>query len=207
MGIGGTLAKHVAAGDEVHICIIADALPMGDRQTDCTVIHNRTRKACQTLGVSSVRFAGLPDGKLDTLPFHQIIDWIERVAQELNPTTVYTHHWGDINSEHRLVHQAVTSAFRPTPNGTATSLLTYETPSSTDWQIANRELSFVPNVYVDVTETLEIKMKALDYYAEELKTFPHVRSKEAIRALALWRGASVGLHAAEAFYLMREVRR
>mgnify|MGYP006111489635 CR=1 FL=1 len=51
------------------------------------------------------------------------------------------------------------------------------------------------------------KLAALEAYASEMAPFPHARSMESVRALATLRGASVGLEAAEAFMVMREIAR
>ena len=205
LGVGGTLAKHAVAGETVHAFILADGLPLRHDRSDDNPLRARAQESGSILGLASVRFAGLPDQRLDMHPRHEVVDWIRAAAREVDPETVYTHHWGDVNLDHRLVCRDVLTAFRPAPGETAGRLLCFETPSSTEWHGADPAMSFVPNFFVDISETIETKIAALQQYSAELREFPHPRSEEAIRALAVWRGASAGVGAAEAFHLVRDV--
>ena len=49
------------------------------------------------------------------------------------------------------------------------------------------------------------KLEALRHYESEMRAFPHVRSYDALVALARWRGALVGLESAEAFDVIRSI--
>ena len=84
-------------------------------------------------------------------------------------------------------------------------IYTYEVPSSTELSPHTGSESFRPNVFVDIADTLDTKLEAMRLYEGELRKFPHPRSPEGIRALATWRGVSVGLEAAEAFELVRSI--
>jgi LmbE family N-acetylglucosaminyl deacetylase len=114
-----------------------------------------------------------------------------------------THHAGDVNIDHQRVHQAVVTACRPQPGHPVRTLLFFEVPSSTEWQPPGSAPAFTPNWFVDISSTLDCKLNALDAYAEELRVWPHPRSLQAVEALARWRGATVGVEAAEAFILGR----
>jgi LmbE family N-acetylglucosaminyl deacetylase len=102
-----------------------------------------------------------------------------------------------------LVHEAAIVACRPLPGASINELLFFEVPSSTEWRPAGSALPFVPNWFVDISGTLEKKLRALEAYQSEMRPFPHPRSVKAVEALAHWRGASAGLEAAEAFILGR----
>ena len=93
------------------------------------------------------------------------------------------------------------------PGHKVRELLFFEVPSSTEWRPPGSGDDFVPNYFVDISSTLDRKILALDVYTSELRTFPHPRSHQAIEALARWRGASVGVAAAEAFMLGRMIVR
>jgi LmbE family N-acetylglucosaminyl deacetylase len=64
---------------------------------------------------------------------------------------------------------------------------------------------FNPNWFVDISQTLHLKLQALQAYEDELRPFPHPRSIKAVEALAQWRGATVGVGAAEGFILGRKL--
>lgn len=204
LGVGGTIAKHVAAGDSVFVCIVSEGATArgGDvaRQIECA------KKACNELGVSKVFLLALPDQKLDTLPLLEITRKIEEVVAEVKPVIVYTHFYGDLNRDHQIVCEATLIAARP--NGIVRKILCFETVSSTEWNAPQR-MPFTPNVYVNIEDTFNIKLRALDHYtrtsANEIKDFPHPRSIKNLTALAETRGSAAGFKKAEAFMLVREI--
>ncbi|HMA50882.1 MAG TPA: PIG-L deacetylase family protein [Magnetospirillaceae bacterium] len=208
LGCAGTIARHAAAGDHVHILIAAEgatARAVGG-QAEVQALQQAARKAATILGAEPPRFAGLPDNRMDSRPILDITQIIEAVVEEVKPAVVYTHHGGDLNRDHRILHEAVVTACRPLPGRTIKKLLTFETLSSTEWASESVGAAFRPRHFVDITETLEAKLLALDCYRAEMRTFPHPRSGEAVAALAALRGSQVGLLAAEAFDVVYEIQ-
>ena len=131
---------------------------------------------------------------------------VEALIDQYRPTSLFTHHAGDLNSDHRRTHQAVITACRPQRGHPVRTLLCFELPSSTEWQPPGSGLAFTPHWFVDISTTLDGKLAALDAYADELRDWPHPRSRQGIEHLARWRGASVGCDAAEAFMLARHLQ-
>ena len=214
LGVGGTLARHAAAGDQMQVLIMAEgATARGDAATgedgaaSVSALTDAAARAATILGYPSPHHAFLPDNRLDTLPLLDIVKQIEAMVASFEPTRVYTHHGGDLNIDHRIVHEAVVTTCRPLPEGTVCGLYAFETPSSTEWRTPSASSLFIPNRFVDITHQLEQKMAALACYAQEMRPFPHARSTEAVAALARQRGASVGLEAAEALSVIREIER
>ena len=209
LGCGGTIARHAAAGDDVVVVFIADGVtsraPDEDRSAELVRRQEAARAAAAILGVRDVRFGDLPDNRLDTVPLLSVAQAVEAVVREVGPTTIYTHFAHDLNVDHRLVHEAVITAVRPQPGAAVTTVLTFETPSSTEWRAPGVGTPFAPDWFVDITDTLDLKLRALDAYAEEMRPWPHPRSREAIAHLAHWRGSTVGRIAAEAFVLARHI--
>lgn len=212
LGCGGTIAAHAQAGDKVHIVIMAEGLTSRDPKRDTTsnreglcVLAAAARQANALLGAASVTLHGFPDNRMDTLDRLDLIKLIEREVGRLQPDIVYTHHAGDLNIDHRIVHEGVLTACRPKPAHPVKTLLFFEVPSSTEWMPATSGPSFTPNWFVNITDTVALKLKALDCYAAEMCAWPHARSVKAIENLAGWRGASVGVNAAEAFILGRNI--
>lgn len=75
-----------------------------------------------------------------------------------------------------------------------------EVPSSTDWAFPVGGQQFRPDTYVEIGETgLLKKLEALFAYEGIMRPYPHPRSNEAIRALALLRGSQVGRKFCEGF--------
>lgn len=211
LGCGGTLRKHADRGDEVYVCFLADG--EGSRQQSSgklealvTGREQSARKAAEILGVSEVFSHRFPDNRMDSIDLLQIVQAVEQHVSDLRPQVVYSHHAGDVNVDHRLAHQAVVTACRPQPGNQVQALLFFETASSTEWQTSASLMPFVPNWYVDISDTLPAKIEALSAYAEEMRPWPHVRSTEGLKHLAHWRGCSVGVDAAEAFMLGRAIQ-
>ncbi|MBR71860.1 MAG: GlcNAc-PI de-N-acetylase [Rhodospirillaceae bacterium] len=213
LGCAGTIARHVNEGDCVHIHIVAEGATSrsveskgGDVENHLISLRNSANKASQLLGVDDLYLGDFPDNKLDTVPLLDIIKTLEKKAQDYKPTIVYTHHSGDLNIDHQIVSRAAMTAFRPQPSSSVESIYTFETVSSTEWGTDSQE-KFKPTRFVDITNYLDTKRDALLCYSSEMREFPHARSIEAIEALAKFRGASVGLNAAEAFMQIRDLVR
>lgn len=209
LGCGGTIARHAASGDPVHLLFMADGI--GSRDTLITDNEGvaRREKACQVaadaLGVTSVTHVGFADNAMDNLPLLEVIKQVELVVDRIKPTTVYTHHASDLNVDHRLTHEAVMTACRPQPGESVRQIYTFEVLSSTEWQSPSQQNAFVPNRFVDTSAYQSEKRRALEAYEEEMRSFPHARSYEAVEALSRYRGASVGMPMAEAFVVMRDL--
>ena len=212
LGCGGTIAKHVKNGDIVNVVILVEGVTSRDKNRD---ISNRNeelsrlgdiaKKANGFLGVDSLNLHDFPDNCLDSLDRLDLIKKVEEFIKKFNPQIVYTHHCGDVNIDHRRIHEAVVTACRPIPNHCVKRLLFFEVASSTEWQTSYFVSSFVPNYFVDISNFLDLKLKALEIYKCEMRDYPHARSIEALKYLAKWRGVSVGVKAAEAFILGREI--
>ncbi|MBB5392534.1 MULTISPECIES: PIG-L deacetylase family protein [unclassified Herbaspirillum] len=207
LGCGGTIAKHAAEGDQVHVIFVADGVTSrnGTEPADLLQRQHATENARCILGISSVTFLNLPDNRLDGLPLLDVVQPLEALIGKLAPDIVYTHHYGDLNVDHRIVHQAAMTACRPMPGSTIREIFAFEVMSSTEW--ASPGLApFLPNFFVDISAQLESKMQALEAYMLEMRTSPHSRSLEHMRCLAEHRGFCVGSAAAEAFMVMRVLR-
>jgi LmbE family N-acetylglucosaminyl deacetylase len=206
LGAGGTLARHAAQGDQVHLVFLTDGT--GARGANQRVVARRAqaaRTAASLLGAGEPSFFQFPDNRLDQIDLLDIIQAIEPAIAKLSPSTIYTHHPGDLNIDHVRCHRAVLTACRPMSSSSVRRIYGMEIPSSTEWSAPEAANAFLPTRFVDISATADTKRRALQAYAEEMRPFPHPRSTEAVAALATWRGASVGLKAAEAFTVIREI--
>jgi len=213
LGCGATMARHAALGDEVHVLILAEGITGRDEGRDPAARHAQlaalkqsAQAAADVLGAHSVTFEGFPDNRMDSVDLLDVVKAVERFLVGRSIEAVYTHHAGDLNIDHRITHQAVLTACRPVPGSRVHTLLCFEVPSSTEWQARGSGEPFMPVWFEDASQTLHAKLAALRCYEEEMRTWPHPRSYEGVDALARWRGASVGLPAAEAFELVRRIR-
>jgi LmbE family N-acetylglucosaminyl deacetylase len=206
LGVGGTLARHVAEGDTVHAVVVSEGATARYEEGAKNALQEAGRRAADVLGFASLSFLGLPDQRLDSLSLLDVIQRFEREIERVKPSVLYTHHAGDINKDHRIVTEAVMVACRPIGEDFPRRVLWFETPSSTEWTPPGMFPAFQPNVFVDVTLTLDKKLAAMTCYESELRPAPHPRSLEALRSRAAYWGQIVTRPYAEAFMLAREVR-
>ena len=208
LGCGGYIANQVRSGDEVFVTFLSDGVTSRRGNLGLQEIESRrnaARLASKVLGASDVSFGDFPDNKLDASPLLEVIKSIEAVVERVRPQIVLTHFGGDLNIDHRIVNQAVLTACRPTVDQIVKQIMFFEVSSSTEWQVPTEGQAFVPNWFEDISQTLELKVKALMMYEHELREWPHPRSVKAVEHLAHWRGASCGVDAAEAFVLGRRI--
>jgi LmbE family N-acetylglucosaminyl deacetylase len=212
LGCGGTMARLAAEGREVHIAILANGLTSRPDFDSALAVeslklhHERAERASKLLGAASVHVMGFPDQKMDFLPQLDITQAIEREIERLQPDTVFTQHGGDLNMDHVITYRATLTATRPVSGRSVRRVYAYEVASSTEWAFQRFAPVFRPSVFFDIAETLERKIAAMQVYESETRAFPHPRSPEALRSIALRWGSVVGVHAAEAFELVREIQ-
>ena len=164
-------------------------------------------KASEILKVTSLSLHDFPDNRMDSVDLLDVVKVIEKHINRIQPELIYTHHAGDLNIDHRITHEAVITTCRPMPGQSLKTLLFFEVPSSTEVRISGIFPHFAPNWFVDVSNTIDLKLEALKIYHSEMRPWPHSRSIEAVEFLARWRGASVGIEAAEAFMVGRIIIR
>lgn len=224
LGCAGTIAKHVADGDQVHIVIMAEG------GTDVRRIDKERRartgdeirdeaespfnsppwmnahKAALILGVHSITLYDYPDSRFDAVDILDLAHTIEKEIDDHRPQIVYTHHSGDLNTDHQRTHEAVVIACRPKPGHPVKEVYFYEVPSSTEWNTPGSRAPFLPSRFVDITAYAEKKEEVLrDAYGREMRGVIHPRSISGVYALASWRGASCGVEQAEAFMVGRQI--
>jgi len=206
LGCAGSIARHVDEGDTVHVVFMADGVTA---RTSVGAVEKEARvlaaeSAGSILGVHGIRQLGFADNRMDGIPLLDIVQPLEVVIDELRPELVYTHHWGDLNVDHRITYQAVMTACRPLPGAVVREIRCFEVLSSTEWSTSG-EAQFHPNLFVDISAYLEQKLAAVAAYKEEMRDAPHTRSVAHVEVLARHRGYSVGVLAAEAFMLARMI--
>lgn len=202
LGCGGTIAAHAADGDEVYVLFVAD----GETSRGMKALPNRNfmaHAASKVLGTKPPAFLDFSDQRLDQLGLLDITKLIEVHVFLWKPTIVYTHHAGDLNLDHRIVHQAVMTACRPLPGSSIKQIYAFEVLSSTEWGSG-----FAPNHFVNVSgEASFKKVEALLCYESEMRDHPHPRSYDGINYLESLRGAACGIDRAEAFMTLRSIIR
>lgn len=212
LGCGGSIAKWSRSGSEVHILIMAEGATSRDksrnrlkRKNEILSLAQSANRACEILGAKSVQLLKFPDNRMDSVDLLDVIKDIESYIRKIKPEVLVTHHSGDLNIDHQVIHKAVITASRPQPGHFVKRILSFEVPSSTEWNTHSSSVPFVPNYFEDITDTLKLKIQALEAYESEMREWPHSRSIKATKHLAKWRGASAGFESAEAFIILRQL--
>lgn len=212
LGCGGSIAKWVKGGHEVHVLIMAEGATSRDKHRDrasrketLSILAQSAKRAAEVLSVETIKLRDYPDNRMDSVDLLDIVKTIEERIEQLQPAMVVTHHASDLNIDHQITNQAVMTACRPQPGHSVKRILSFEVPSATEWQSPTINNPFIPNWFEDISDTLELKVKALDVYKSEMREWPHARSIKAVDYLAKWRGATVGCEAAESFMLVRNI--
>ena len=223
LGMGGTLKKHTKNNDIVKVVFMATGI-YARRSVDyknstkysfdkklektarnqLTKLRNDAKKAAKIVDVKDIEFYDFPDNEMDKVSNLEITKQVETIIKKFNPSIVYTHHPNDINIDHRLIYNATITATRPTPGCKVEEVISFEVPSSTEWNFPS---TFSPNIFIDISKELSFKLKAMKAYKDELREFPHPRSIQALEVISKRWGTVSGYSAAEAFCLVRKLQK
>jgi len=208
LGFGGIILRHIAEGDNVHILFLSTGLASRDhniKEKDLLGLKKVATNVSRVLKVKNTVFENFPDNKMDTVPLLSVVKKVESFISLYNINIIYTHYNNDLNIDHSIVSRAVLTASRPVPSSKVEKVYFGETLSSTEYAIFNKK--FQPNTYFDIEKYLKKKLSIIDMYKDELRKWPHPRSKKIIKNLAELRGSEAGLKAAEAFILVRDIKK
>lgn len=202
LGCGGTIALHTRVSEAVTTVIACEgeSLRYSGKNID---LRSMALEAGKVIGVEDIRMLGFPDQRLDTLSLVEIITPLEKIIREVEPRVIYCQYGGDVNRDHELLFKALLVATRPI-EPCIEAIYAFDTASSTEWGYPR---SFVPDTWVDISSTLELKLEALKRYGSELREYPHPRSLEALRKRAEAYGNQCCLQSAEVFMTIRRVCR
>lgn len=209
LGMGGSIARHSKNGEDVYAMSMTNGVGSRDsiNKLDIDKRSKASIEASKVLGFKWLDSLSYPDNKLDSVPLLDIVKNLENVKSVLNPDLIYTHTSADLNIDHRMVNQAVLTAFRPQPNENWSEIRTFEVPSSTDYGHSSVTNSYEPNLFIDISDFWELKLKAMEKYSDEMREYPHSRSYHAIENLAKCRGNQNGLRYAESFQVLKRILR
>lgn len=211
IGLGGTIKKHVDKGDVVDCIILGEGMTsrkLKREDTDKSILedlHSHTLCSAKIIGFTNVFFSDIPDNRFDSIDLLDIIKEVEKYVTEIKPDIIYTHHYGDLNIDHRRTFEAVITACRPIGDYSVKEIYCFETPSSTEWNFKYEDNAFKPNVFIDVEDTIQFKLDAMCCYKTELREYPHPRSLKSLEIVAQRWGTVVGKKYVEAFELIRRV--
>lgn len=204
LGVGGTLLRRKAEGATIAWVIVTKiSADLGWSEQTVKQREYEIRRIKELYEFDKVYTLNFQTTQLDAIPISEIVQAISNVFKEFGPEEVFVPHPADIHTDHRIVYNAVTACTKWFRYPSVKRVLAYETLSETEFGLGTDQ-AFRPNIFIDIANFFSKKLVAMDIYASEVGEFPFPRSHEAIRALAMLRGATSGYKFAEAFELLRE---
>lgn len=203
LGSGGTLLKHKANGDEVHWLICTQTDIKNDfyniREQEIQKVHN-------LYNFDTITNLQLKTMQVDEYSMSELIGKISKVMNEVNPNIIYLPFKGDVHSDHRKIFEASYSCTKSFRYPFIKKIYMMETLSETEFAPSTKEDSFIPNIFVDISDFMDKKIEIMKVYESEIAEHPFPRSERNLRALATLRGATAGCAYAESFMLLKEIK-
>ncbi|HZP31016.1 MAG TPA: PIG-L family deacetylase [Acidimicrobiia bacterium] len=184
LGVGGTLVRHIARGDEVTLLVMTRG-ELGIHE-DSSRSHEQLR-ASEALG-ATLLWGDFHDGAVPAGA--DAITLIDDALRRTGASLVYTHAPDDTHQDHRATSIASLAAARR-----VSTVLYYETPSTQHFQ---------PTLFVDIEESLRTKVELLRAHLSQVLRDGPV-DIEAVVAQARFRGSQSRVRHAEAFESARFV--
>ena len=193
LGCGATMNKLIDEYNcEIRAVILGEGITARTASRDVEQVggelnlHKKNiQAATDFIGYQSTGVYDFPDNRFDTVALLDIVKVIEAEKKDFKPEVIFTHHGGDLNIDHQRTFEAVMTATRPLQGEMALSIVTFETPSSTEWLASSEPRLFIPNLFIEINEgNMEAKIKGMESYEFEKRDYPHPRSPEALKVLA-----------------------
>ena len=214
LGVGATMHKLIHKyGCNVRAVILGEGITSRSEnrnpekwEKELQIHRDNIESARQAIGYESVGIYDFPDNRFDTVALLDIIKVVEKEKKSFQPEIIFTHHLGDVNIDHQRTFEAVLTATRPLQDEKVHTIISFETPSGTEWRAATDPRHFIPNMFMEISEKdLEAKIKGMESYEFEKREYPHPRSPQALRILAQRWGIVSGKEFAEAFSVVRVI--
>lgn len=214
LGLGATMHKLINEHEcTIHVIILGEGLTSRSDNRDTQLwekemeTHRQNIKEAQSvIGYQSLSIYDFPDNRFDSVALLDIIKVIEKEKATFKPEIIFTHHGGDLNIDHQRTFEAVITSCRPMAHEMVKTIITFETPSGTEWRASTDPRHFIPNLFFNVSKAdVDAKIKGMQCYEYEKRLYPHPRSPLALTIQAQRWGISVGCEYAEAFCLVRNI--
>ncbi|WHY76633.1 PIG-L deacetylase family protein [Neobacillus sp. WH10] len=204
LGAGATIDKLSQRGKEVNICVLSWKVEVRQGRPSLDELNSDMHEAIKHIGANRIITGTFPNIAFNTVNHVELVQFIEKAIIETQSEVIITHHPTDLNNDHyhtSIACQAAVKLYQRRQDvKPLKELLFMEVPSSTDWALNNSMNRFNPNVFIEIgEESLNKKIEALSMYRGVMREYPHPRSKETLKALAVLRGSQSGTYYAEAF--------
>lgn len=210
LGCFGTVSRLIKEGYEAYTLILGegktsrdDKRSVDNKKNEIEILNSEIKKANDTIGIKKCFVYDFPDNRFDNVDLLDIVKVVSKVKEEIKPDIIFTHYENDLNIDHQITYKAVIIATRPMQNESVKEIYSFEVLSSTEWSYP---LTFSPDTFFDIGDTLDLKICAMKEYKSELCIYPHPRSIEGIELNAKYNGMRVGKKYVEAFKSVRVLK-
>jgi LmbE family N-acetylglucosaminyl deacetylase len=197
LGVGGTIARLSKQGTKVTGVIFSlENACYSTAQLEKNILEVRKKEARQAAGILGVHehiFLGKsPQG--DVSVYQECI----RLIRKYRPQIIFTHFREDRHRDHRTVSEITDEAgWKASENALSDLGKPWHTPCVYYYELSN--LFTNPSDIVDITATVESKLKAVKTQTSQFALLPEIM--EYSRSLAKVRGYMIGVEYGEAFLL------
>jgi LmbE family N-acetylglucosaminyl deacetylase len=158
LGLGATMNRLIKEENiNTHVVILGEGITSRSDSRDPEkwekelLVHRKNIKQAQeSIGYHNVSIHDFPDNRIDTVALLDIIKVIETEKSNFQPDVIFTHHGGDVNIDHQRTFEAVITSCRPMENEKVLHIITFETPSGTEWRASSDPKHFIPNLFFSV---------------------------------------------------------
>ena len=207
LGVGGTLLRHRDQGDTLNWLIVTNiSVDQGFSKEKVDERQKEIEVVSEMYGFSETVKLDYPTMSLSTEILGNLIKNISDTMTRIKPETVYTMNRSDAHSDHRIIFDAVMACTKSFRYPFIRNVLMYECLSETEFAPSLPEKVFQPNLFVDISEKMDEKIRIMNVFESEMGEHPFPRSERNIRALATFRGATSGVEYAEAFQIIKQIR-
>ncbi len=204
LGAGGTLIKMKKLGHDIYWLNVTDVSEeLGWDKVFVNKRRDQIEKIKNHYGFSEFFNLSFAPAKLSMIDETDLISAIKDIFNRVEPQWIIIPGNYDAHSDHRIVYNSCMAAAKSFRSPYIKRITTMEIMSETDCGFQSEK--FEPNMFIDITDEIEHKIKAMEYYDTELQETPFPRSIRNIRAVAAVRGASCSCEYAEAFQIVRFV--
>ena len=180
LGCGGTMLKHKANGDEIHWLICTDI----DKNNDYyDTRQDEIKKVSNLYSFDTVNNLKLKTMQVDEYSMSELIGKISKVINDVKPNIIYLPFKGDVHSDHRKIFEAAYSCTKSFRYPFIKKIYMIETLSETEFAPSTKEDSFIPNIFVNISEYMDKKIEIMKVFESEIAEHPFPRSERNLKEI------------------------
>lgn len=203
LGAAGYLLKLKASGCNIYWLNVTHMAEEYGYTKEQILRRNEQINAVQEIfGFKAFYNLELEPAGLEKIDLGYIIEQFKKVLEEVQPQLVILPYKFDAHSDHGIVFDAAYACLKSFRAPYVKKVICMEIISETDQSL--EKYTFSPNMFVNIDDFLEEKLRIIKIYDTEIQKTPFPRNLEVVKALAAYRGATAYCKYAEAYRIIKE---